>query len=522
MTCGTRKVFSPGFCGNVAPATPCAVPATCETLCPEDHTQQIVVQKFNATLIIRNSWNIPACEESITVIIEGLTNIQVGSFLWSQAYGYFKVISFNLDTSEVTLENLCNSGNAAVGTQVPECSDFVVTDPPSSAASNNTQGFPYVASNFTAQNVGDCIDIEVTTTNGLISGAIVQISDGEYRISAIPDANSVTICNDGDGITPGTVVVAQNGAGEYQYPITLVSVSPCAAGSANSGSLVICSAGQNKTLGALQLGQVPVVTDASNSIVEFQNLTVQELTCTLLGANFIVVSGTNSYIITLTSTASFLAGDTLIIGSRTERFGLNLIIDGTHAQVTMYPTPSANATINAGTQVCIALDCEDTQFPNIVEAGIFGSLGTVTLNSGTTSYTSGGGSVSLANTSKCRTMSFGLGIVAIIVATISGSTTNPFNFNAILFSKVDALATVPIGSILRYYNYAANTAAAISEEVGVAGPLYSTYPTRLTLAPQTSATVTFNLTLGISGTIGAAVYSVTSIGASYTIYGLTG
>ncbi len=54
---------------------------------------------------------------------------------------------------------------------------------------------------------------------------MVQIGDGEYRISAIPDSTTLTICNDGDGITPGTTVEARTTSGLYQYPI--VSLVDC-------------------------------------------------------------------------------------------------------------------------------------------------------------------------------------------------------------------------------------------------------------------------------------------------------
>lgn len=522
MSCGTRKIVAPGFCGNIAPATPCAVPATCETLCPEDHTQQIVINKFNATLITRDSWNVPACNESTIIVIEGLTNIEIGSYLWNSVYGYFKVVGFSTFTSEVTVENLCYTGNAVVGTQIPECTDFIVTDPPAPSQTNNTSGFPYVAQTFTAPDIGDCIDISVTTTNGLIENGTVQISTGMYQVTSVSNANIVTICNLGDGITPGTVVVAQNGAGEYQYRIALVSDSPCEASPISTGSMIVCNGGDSKILTPTSLGQVPVVVDVANAVVSFEDLDVEYLNCTTLLATFTIVAGTNSYVLTLSDTSTFLAGMTLEIEGRTERFGINTVIDLFHVQITMYPIPGANASVSSGAKVCVAPDCADSQFPSIVTSGQVGGLGTVTLNSGTTTYTSSGAAISLVNTSKCRGMSFGLGVNAVIIATISGSTTNPFSFNAIMHTQINALTPFPVTSILKYYNYAANTAAVIAEDVNYSGPIYTTFPTKFSLAPQASATLTLDFTLGITGTIGAAVYNVTAIGLSYVVYGLAG
>src|SRR4029078_7777850 len=76
---------------------------------------------------------------------------------------------------------------------------------------------------FTAPAVSSCTTITVTSTTTLRAGDVISIGTGSYSIDTILSDTVMTICNDGDGITPGTVVVAQDGAGNFQYPIAVLS-----------------------------------------------------------------------------------------------------------------------------------------------------------------------------------------------------------------------------------------------------------------------------------------------------------
>src|ERR1051326_2981977 len=157
VLCCNQSVNS--CCQNVVSPTPkpfynCAPP------CPESHIQRITVQSFAADVKIADSWNVPVCDGSAVVNAVSLNAIVVGSYLWNPEFGYFQITAFNSGTGQVTLLNTCITGNAAAGTNVPACTEFLVTDPPCDC---NSQTGPCVAIDFTAPpadpNPGSCIDI---------------------------------------------------------------------------------------------------------------------------------------------------------------------------------------------------------------------------------------------------------------------------------------------------------------------------------------------------------------------------
>lgn len=184
----------------------------CPSTCPE----------VCAAVFIKNSWTIPACNQQAVLHVPYLKSILVGSYIWNPNYGFFLVTAFNNLTSQVTIKNECLVGNAVAGTSVAACTVFMNSAPPMTAPGTGsvTSIFPYLYLDFVAPANGVCVTITVTTTNGLFVGQGVAISDGIYRISAIPTSSTITICNDGDGITPGETVSARTSTGLLQYPIT--------------------------------------------------------------------------------------------------------------------------------------------------------------------------------------------------------------------------------------------------------------------------------------------------------------
>lgn len=219
LPCGCGSSVTPGgCCQNVVSPTPTPYFA-CAPACPESHVQKITIQQFSADVKIADSWNIPGCGESAIVNGVSLRAIVVGSYLWNPEFGYFEVTAFNSGTGQMTILNHCNEGNAAPGTNVPACTEFTVVDPPC-ACVNTSQ--VCVAIDFTAPGNGDCIDITLTTVGTISAGDIIQIGSGRYRVDGVVSSTIITICNDGEGITPGTSVIAVNSAGDYQYCITIV------------------------------------------------------------------------------------------------------------------------------------------------------------------------------------------------------------------------------------------------------------------------------------------------------------
>lgn len=104
-------------CSNSYSSSCCSVPTNCSEVC--------------GSIILTNSWNIPACGGSAVVVASGSKNILLGSYLYSPTYGYYKMVSFNALTGEILITNECQGANAAPGTIVPAYQLFAIGVPPS-------------------------------------------------------------------------------------------------------------------------------------------------------------------------------------------------------------------------------------------------------------------------------------------------------------------------------------------------------------------------------------------------------
>lgn len=209
-------------------------------MCAEDHTTKVYVQQMALGLPIQSAWNIPLCGGSAQLSVPGLSAVSVGSYIWHEAYGYYEIIAADLVAKTITVQNNCDSANASPGTQVPPCTTFVVTPVP--CCDDQTSGV-CVELDFTAPAVDACLDITLSSVEGLIVGSNLQIGSGIYRLNEIKSNNVVNICNDGEGITPGTPVIAKNFAGDYQYCIIQLGVNPCNAEVIAEGKVLACGEG---------------------------------------------------------------------------------------------------------------------------------------------------------------------------------------------------------------------------------------------------------------------------------------
>lgn len=235
---------TPCCCGLPASPTPYYVGGVA---CKENHTQNIYYNQFNAGLTIKSAWNIPQCGGSAILSIPELVSITIGANLWHPIYGYFEVIAFDSDSRLITVQNNCLSDNAPVGSSVPECTTFTIT-PPRCCEDINQNGV-FVAYDFTAPDEDDCIDITLTSLEGLIAGNDAQIGSGIYFLQDVKSNNVVTICNQGQGITPGTPVIAKNVAGDYQYPVVSITVNSCTQDNVDAGVPLVCFEDHIKPLG---------------------------------------------------------------------------------------------------------------------------------------------------------------------------------------------------------------------------------------------------------------------------------
>jgi hypothetical protein len=361
--CGGNCTNYSGLCsGNTVPSSPQPYYA-CAPACKEDNKQKIYITQYSTTVKVVSSWNVPACGEEATVSIPGLTSVVIGSYLWNEQFGYFEVTAFDSGLQQVTILNNCNDGNATPGTNVPACTLFVNTSPPANTADSNT---PCVEIDFTAPAVGDCIDITLSTTTGITAGDTVQIGTGFYRVSTIKPNNIITICNDGEGITPGTPVIAKDANDNYQYCLQVISNSPCDREPILDGAIVSCSEGG--ILGTLIVPEEGWVLagnpDAGENHVQAIPIGLDPA-CSTLSAALAIVNGTANYVLTVESSSDFVVTDVLQIagfpndtGTPAHRFTVTGVPSATSVNVTCSPTPSASVNIPTGTLVCRIGCCE--------------------------------------------------------------------------------------------------------------------------------------------------------------------
>lgn len=357
--CGCNKPTCGTCCENVQCATPQPY-YNIAPLCTEDHQKCIVNNTFTTTLKVDNSWNIPGCAASAVLTIKGLSNILIGSYLYAPLYGYFQVISFNSATAQVTVQNNCTAGNAAVGSTIPACTNFIVTPPPvsSSGGGGVPSVYPYLAVDFTAPANGDCVLITVTTTQGLSVGKNIQIGSGIYNVQSITSSTSMTICNEGLGAIAGTPVLALNSAGELQYPLILIDSNPCTNEPVTQGAIVVCNNNTQQPLSGASAGMVPYLVDPVTGYVEYRLLNVPTRTCTAITCCLTLVPAQAAYTITVGTTVGMTVGDLLQIGTRSDRATITAILNATTLQVTISPVPSVLEAIAPGTSLCNVECCE--------------------------------------------------------------------------------------------------------------------------------------------------------------------
>lgn len=335
------------------------------TLCPENSVKKIYVEKVVGAIKNTASFAMPACGNRIRVVFSSVGEVPIGSSLWAYGLGYLTVTSSNAVSGELELENECPTSNcggqsqASPGTVISACTPWLITPPQCSGASGSAVlNFPYLAAGFTAPASGDCIDAAVTNVNGLAVGKNVSIQGGTYRLDAIKSATLITICNDGSGIAPGTVVNYQDSQGNYITPITLIDSNPCTNTPTATGKLIVCSNGAMYPLLGTTTGQIPVY-DAPSGTVNFRSLAVDTLDCTNLTASLTLdptfPSGT-AYLTSVASSALLTVGDLAVINLT--KFAVSQIVSGT--QIRLIPTNAVVAiqTYPIGSSLCKAGCCD--------------------------------------------------------------------------------------------------------------------------------------------------------------------
>ena len=384
-TCGAG-VNATASCGTSTCQCNSAVPGAstpyynCAAGVQETHCKTVVQALYEAALTSSTAFNMPACLENAVISFPGLKKIQTGSYLWNATYGYLKVMSFDYISSQVTVKNTCEPGNASPGTAIPSCTLFNVVDEPCCDGTNGQVGV-FLETDFVAPADGNCIDIEVTGVAGLTVGSSVQISSGIYNVSAIVTPTVITICNGGSGVAHGTTVEAKDGSGSYITPITPLSTNACDNAATTRGVVIVCDNGTQRPLTPTALGQVPSVVDVVNKEVEFVSLSIPVEVCTLIDADITLVAGTVTYTVLVASSASFSTNQLLVIhfgAYETARWKVTGVPDPTHVIIEKTTAQAGNDVIPSGNSICLASCCEQIVQDIATTYVVAGNSGSVT------------------------------------------------------------------------------------------------------------------------------------------------
>ena len=329
-------------------------------MCPEDNERTVIVNRISGVLKTLAGSCMPACGQRVRIVFQDVAEVPIGAWLWASGVGYLEITGFNPITQEIELLNLCPTncaGQAAAGSPILACTLFAVQAPLCSATSGGTNSiFPYLNSGFTAPAVGNCIDVTVTNVNGLAVNKNVSLNNGIYRISAIKSATVITICNDGSGLVPGTVVNYQDAAGNLIVPVVLIDTNPCLNDPIFSGVPLSCDVGITARLFGTENNQVLVWNNITHR-ANFRTLGIPVLDCTeltvCLTLDPALPDGT-PYLVTVADTSLFTVTEVVLIGGTT--FTISSILSPTQMYVVPMSHPSAIQTYNVGSTLCSG-DC---------------------------------------------------------------------------------------------------------------------------------------------------------------------
>lgn len=180
----------------------------------------------------------------------------------------------------------------------------------------------------------------------------LKVTEFDFATSSVVVENE---CLQGNA-APGTTIPACTVFTIVDQPN--LATSPCVASTASSGSLIVCSGGTMHPLDGSEIGQIPVLVDPANNIVQFQDIDIPTRICEELTVDLTLIAGNaGPYVITVTDTSTFAPGNLLQIDGRTDRFTVVLVTGPTTFTATVSPVP-IDEVIPATTPVCHISCCE--------------------------------------------------------------------------------------------------------------------------------------------------------------------
>lgn len=96
--------------------------------CEETHQRVCVNARYVTGISVSSEFTIPICGGTADIVVLGLQQINLNTYLWNPAYGYLKVVGFDFQNSIVTVKNECAYGSPTPGLVIPACTVFNITD----------------------------------------------------------------------------------------------------------------------------------------------------------------------------------------------------------------------------------------------------------------------------------------------------------------------------------------------------------------------------------------------------------
>jgi len=325
----------------------------------QDHAAIFRDTQFAAGIYLAKEFVVPAIDTDIQIQTKNLINIVVGSYLWSPAYGYLKIVHWDECTGKLGLLNEDISGAAIPGTVVSEGSLWAVAARPCCADQDTFSLFPFLAEDYVIPAVSGAVTLAVTSTFGLIQGSTVRIGSNVYFLSQINSSLEVIVTNQGAGGVPGTIVSARDINGELQYLITQAVTSACSSTGVDTVKLIGCDGINERVLTGEYATQVPVLQSSITSEVSFQLLDTEVRTCTFLTASVNILSATDSYTINVDDESVFNIGQIVQLGFGSLRWEItDNTTPGDLDIICTIGNPGSSFTIPNGSSVCLQLTPE--------------------------------------------------------------------------------------------------------------------------------------------------------------------
>lgn len=346
----------PGACTCGCSSSGVGAPYYSKTpMCVEDHIQEVIEPRFAFALCPTTGWNVPLCGGTSVLNVPGVEAVSVGSYIYNSDYGYFEISGVDYAAETITVTNNCTAGNASPGTQIPQCTCFVVTVPP--AVDPNQTGQVCLEVDFTAPIEGVPLDITLTSTSGISPSDTVEIGSGFYFVQEVKPDNIITIVNVGQGIIPGTPVIAKDLSGNYQYCLSIIGSNPCALEPVSQGTLIVCGEdGVQATLGSpCEYGYIPVA--MNDCQVEMLPAVIPPV-CQRLTQAVDIVSATTVYTVFVADRTGFPIGSIVQLSGLPGQRPVVTGLPGSFGiQLTFNPAPGVNVTLPAGDTLLCQISC---------------------------------------------------------------------------------------------------------------------------------------------------------------------